>query len=202
MLRLRQAGIIEDRLARAFEAVPRQNFVPVQYLDDSYSQSAFPIECGQTMPSPDMIARCLHVLETGPNMRVLEIGTGSGYQTALLGKLVSRVTSLERYRTLADKARSRLEALKIVNCLISHADGINGASGALFDRIIINGALETPPKHLIDQLASNGILLAPVGPPDGVQTYLKMKKIGLRFDTEKLFEVRMQPLRAGLAQAI
>lgn len=202
LLRLRTAGIMEPRLFKAFEAVPRQNFVPLIFLDNSYDQGSFPIECGQTMPPADRVARTLLALDVAEGHRVLEIGTGSGYQAALLGHLGGKVTSLERYRTLVEKAKIRLETLKIDNVIVSHADGMDGVRGALFDRIIINGAVSGPPKHLLDQLASNGILIAPVGPPDGVQKMTKMMKIGSRFEYEVLFEVRMQPLEPGLAKAI
>ena len=95
-----------------------------------------------------------------------------------------------------------LDTLKITNVLASHADGMAGLSNALFDRIVINGSLPEAPKHLIEQLASNGIMIAPVGPPDGVQQLTRMTKIGSRFQNEVLFDVRMQPLKPGLSKAI
>jgi protein-L-isoaspartate(D-aspartate) O-methyltransferase len=202
LLRLRTAGIMEKRLFKAFEIVPRQNFVPIIFLDESYSPGSFPIECGQIMTSADQVARTLLALNVAAKDRVMEIGTGSGYQAALLANLAGKVTTLERYRTLAEKAKTRLDALKISNTLVTHADGREGNANSLFDRIIINGAVPEPPKHLIDQLASNGILIAPVGPADGVQMMTKMTKIGSRFQNEELFEVRMQPLLAGLSKAI
>lgn len=202
LLRLRTAGIMEPRLFAAFEAVPRQNFVPIIHLDESYARGSFPIECGQTMTAADQVARTLLALEVGEKHRVLEVGTGSGYQTALLCQLGDRVTTLERFRTLADKARTRLENLKISNVVITHADGRNGVPGALFDRIVVNGSMEEAPRHLIDQLASNGLLIAPVGPPDDEQMLTLMTKIGSRFQVEKLFPVRMQPLAEGVSRAI
>lgn len=202
LLRLRTAGIMEPRLFAAFEAVPRQNFVPIIHLDESYARGSFPIECGQTMTAADQVARTLLALEVGEKHRVLEVGTGSGYQTALLCQLGDRVTTLERFRTLADKARTRLENLKISNVVVTHADGRNGVPGALFDRIVVNGSMEEAPRHLIDQLASNGLLIAPVGPPDDEQMLTLMTKIGSRFQVEKLFPVRMQPLAEGVSRAI
>ena len=202
LLRLRTAGIMEPRLFKAFEAVPRQNFVPIIYLDQSYDPGSFPIECGQTMPPADRVARTLLALEVGEGHRVLEVGTGSGYQTALLAHLGNKVTSLERFRTLADKARIRLETLKIDNAVVSIADGIQGIRGMLFDRIILNGSLSEAPRYLVDQLASNGILIVPVGPADGVQKMMKMTKIGSRFEYAELFDVRVQPLATGTAAAI
>ncbi|WP_075996495.1 protein-L-isoaspartate(D-aspartate) O-methyltransferase [Salaquimonas pukyongi] len=202
LLRLRTASVVDKRLFAAFEAVPRQNFVPLVFLDHSYEPGSFPIECGQTMTSADQVARTLLSLDVGASHRVLEIGTGSGYQTALLAHLAKKVTSLDRFRTLVDKAKIRLDTLKITNTLISHADGMDGMPKSLFDRILLNGSVKEPPKHLIEQLASNGVIIAPVGPPDGVQQLVRMTKIGSRFQNETLFEVRMQPLKPGLSRAI
>lgn len=202
LLRLRQSGIMEPRLFKAFEAVPRQNFVPIIYLDDCYARGSFPIECGQIMTSADQVARTLLAADIEPKHRVLEIGTGSGYQTALLAHLALKVTSLDRYRTLVEKTKTRLEGLKINNVLVSHGDGRDGLPNTLFDRIIFNGSLQKQPKHLIEQLASGGMIMVPVGPPDGVQVMTQMEKIGSRFEIKELFEVRMQPLKAGLAKAI
>lgn len=202
LLRLRQSGIMDQRLFKAFEAVPRQNFVPIVFFEDCYARGSFPIECGQIMTSADQVARTLLAAEIGARHRVLEIGTGSGYQAALIAQLAQKVTSLDRFRTLVEKAKTRLDNLKISNVLVSHADGRDGLPNALFDRIIINGAVQELPKHLIDQVASNGVILAPVGPGDGVQKMMRMEKIGSRFQNDELFETRMQPLLPGLAKAI
>jgi protein-L-isoaspartate(D-aspartate) O-methyltransferase len=202
LLRLRTAGIMDKRLFKAFEAVPRQNFVPLIYLDDSYSRGAFPIECGQIMTSGDQVAKTLLALELEDKHRVLEIGTGTGYQTALISHLAAKITSIERYRTLADKARTRLETLSISNVHITHGDGRDGVPGSLFDRIIINGALLEAPKALSDQLASNGRIIVPIGPADGVQKLTRLVKVGSRINVEELFDVRMQPLEKGMSKAI
>lgn len=202
LLRLRTAGIMDSRLFRAFEAVPRQNFVPLIFLDDSYGRGAFPIECGQIMSAADQVARSLLALAVGERHRVLEIGTGTGYQAALLAHLGAKITSLERYRTLVEKARTRLTALKIANVLVTHADGREGMPGQLFDRIIVNGAIDAMTPALTDQLASNGMMIAPLGPGDGEQMLTRLTKTGSRLETEELFKVRMQPLMAGVSQAI
>ena len=193
---------MDKRLFKAFEAVPRQNFVPLIYLDDSYSRGAFPIECGQIMTSGDQVAKTLLALEPEDKHRVLEIGTGTGYQTALMSHLAAKITSIERYRTLADKARTRLETLSISNVHITHGDGRDGVPGSLFDRIIINGALLEAPKALSDQLASNGRIIVPIGPADGVQKLTRLVKVGSRINVEELFDVRMQPLEKGMSKAI
>ena len=202
LLRLRTAGIMDKRLFEAFEAIPRQNFVPIIFLDASYSPGSFPIECGQSMESADQLARILLALDVQPGNRILEIGTGSGYVTALLAHMGGKVTSVDRYRTLIEKARQRLSQLKIDNVTLEQRDGRDGIEGQLYDRIFISGALPQVPKQFLDQLASNGVLVAPIGPGDGVQTVTKLTKIGSRFEKEELFETRCQPLEAGVARAI
>ncbi|MCB1462173.1 MAG: protein-L-isoaspartate(D-aspartate) O-methyltransferase [Nitratireductor sp.] len=201
LLRLRAMGL-PHRLMMAFEAVPRQNFVPVMHLDESYGRGQLPIECGQTMTGPDQIARTLQAFDVRENHRVLEIGTGSGYQTGLLAALAGKVISMERYHTLADKARQRLVALNMENVEIRLADGNEGIPGQAFDRIIINGSFAEPPRLFIEQLASGGTMIVPIGPPDGAQTLTKFVKTGSRFEVTELFTVRMQPLIEGVSKAI
>ncbi|GIL00914.1 MAG: protein-L-isoaspartate O-methyltransferase [Alphaproteobacteria bacterium] len=200
LLRLRAMGL-SQRLMRAFEAVPRQNFVPVMYLDESYGRGQLPIECGQTMTGPDQVARTLQALNVLETHRVLEIGTGSGYQAALLGTLAAKVTSLERFRTLVDKARLRLSQLEIASVTVDLADGSDGLPSLVFDRIVVNCALAEPPTFL-EQLVSGGILIAPIGPGDGQQMLRKFEKAGSRFEATDLFPVRMQPLLRGVSRAI
>jgi len=200
LLRLRAIGL-SQRLMRAFEAVPRQNFVPVMHLDDSYGRGQLPIECGQTMTSPDQIARTLQALNVGETHRVLELGTGTGYQTALLANLGTKVASLERFRTLVDKAKHRIAQLGIANTAVELADGRAGMPGQMFDRIVINCAVPDTPQF-VEQLASGGVMIAPVGPPDGVQMLRKFEKAGSRFEASDLFPVRMQPFIVGISRAI
>lgn len=201
LLRLRAMGL-PHRLMKAFEAVPRQNFVPVMHLDESYARGRLPIECGQTMTGPDQVARTLQELDVRETDRVLEIGTGTGYQAALLGTLAAKVISLERFRTLVDKAKLRLSALDIVNVEVRLADGRDGLPGQTFDRIVVNCACPELPRHFTDQLAPEGILIAPVGPGDGIQVMRKFTKAGSRLETADLFEVRMQPFIEGVSEAI
>lgn len=200
LLRLRAIGL-SQRLMRAFEAVPRQNFVPVMHLDESYGRGQLPIECGQTMTGPDQVARTLQALNVLESHRVLEIGTGSGYQAALLGSLAAKVASLDRFRTLVDKAKLRLAQLEIANVSVELLDGCDGFPGRVFDRIIVNCALPEPPVFL-DQLVSGGILIAPIGPRDGQQILRKFEKTGSRFEEIDLFPVRTQPMIKGISQAI
>lgn len=201
LLRLRAMGLPHHLMA-AFEAVPRQNFVPIMHLDESYSRGQLPIECGQIMTSADQLARQLMVFDVQSKHRVLDIGTGSGYQAALLGHMAHKVTSLDRYRTLVEKAKQRIQALGIENVSVTLADGREGVEGQMFDRIIANGAFPDVPEFLTNQLASGGIAIAAIGPGDGQQMMTKFVKSGSRLRKEEMFPVRMQPFLAGVSQAI
>ena len=203
ILRLRELGVLDHRLLSAFEEVPRQNFVPVIYLDEAYNRGLFPIECGQTMTSVDDVALALHALNVPKNAKILELGTGTGYQTALLARLGGKVISIERFRTLVEKARARITGLGLDNVLIKHADGANGSSeDGLFDSIIANCSVDATPKGFLDQLSSGGVMVAAIGPGDDVQMLKKMTKVGSRFEIQNLFEVRFQPFEPGISQAI
>ncbi len=201
LLRLRAIGL-DHRLMEALEQVPRQNFVPVMHLFESYERGQLPIECGQTMTSADQVARTLQELDVHENHRVLEIGTGSGYQAALLSILADRVTSLERFRTLADKAMIRLATLELTNIQVMLVDGRSGLPGQIFDRIVVNCAFAEPPREFIDQLSSGGVMLAPVGPAAERQKLTRFHKVGSRFEARELFDVRMQPFMSGVSLAI
>ncbi len=201
LLRLRAMGL-SHALMTALEKVPRQNFVPPMHQLESYEKGALPIECGQTMTTADQVAASLAALEVENAHRVLEIGTGSGYQAALLGMLATKVTTLERFRTLVDKAAMRVKNLEITNVITELADGRNGMPGQVFDRIIVNCSHHEPPRFYLEQLASHGLLIAPIGPGDGEQMLRKYVKIGSRFEPEDLFPVRMQPFIPGLSETI
>ncbi|MCF6322366.1 MAG: protein-L-isoaspartate(D-aspartate) O-methyltransferase [Rhizobiaceae bacterium] len=203
LLRLRELGVTDHRLLSAFEQVPRQSFVPVIYLDAAYDRGQFPIECGQMMTSVDLVARTLHALDVPPNAKVLELGTGSGYQSALLANLAEKVISIERYRTLEEKSRIRLKSLELDNVRILLADGSNGGDEqGLFDRIVSNCSFDVVPKGFLDRLSSGGVMVAPIGPGDETQILTKLTKVGSRFEIENLFEVRYQPFIPGISEAI
>lgn len=203
LLRMRAAGIDSRALMAAVEAVPRRNFVPVQWHQSLWSERMVPIACGETMEGLDLQARALHALEPGNGHRVLEVGTGSGYTAALLSKLAGRVLSVDRFKTLAEQARQRLETLGITNVAVRQADAQDGlAAEGPFDRIVVWAAFESLPRSFVDQLSTNGIMIAPVGPAEGVQTLAKLTKIGSRFERQDIAEVRLQPIYKGLAAAL
>jgi len=203
LLRLRSNGITDHRLLSAFEEIPRRNFVPVIHISDAYARGQMPIECGQSMTGVGMVAQILSSLEIERGHRVLELGTGTGYQTALLSKLGEKIVSLERFRTLREKAQGRLEQLEIKNVIVKLADGSKAEPElSISDRIVSNFAFPDIPREFIDNIAANGIMIAPVGPVGEVQIMKKFIKIGSRLQVEDLFEVRTQHYISGISKAI
>ena len=203
LLRLRSNGITDHRLLTAFEDVPRRNFVPVIHVTEAYARGQMPIECGQSMTAVSMVAKVLSALEVDATHRVLELGTGTGYQAALLGRLATKVVSVERFRTLHDKAKDRLAQLKIENVFVKLLDGSNAATElGLSDRIVSNFAFPEIPKPFIENLASNGVMIAPIGQPGEIQVMKRLTKVGSRFHAEDLFPVRTQPFIKGISKAI
>jgi protein-L-isoaspartate(D-aspartate) O-methyltransferase len=186
------------------DAVPREYFVTTEFADNAYADQALPIACGQTISQPYVVAYMTEQLDVARDMRVLEVGTGSGYQAAILSRLAREVVSIERYRTLADTARERLKTLGYKNVTILHGDGFAGApERAPFDRIIVTAAAEEIPQTLVDQLAPNGRMLLPLGSRNGVQHIVKLLKAGDGSVTrEKLIAVRFVPLLPGQAQEL
>ena len=208
MLRLRQAGFADQKLLAAVEATKRDLFVPVSTIHLAWLPFPLPLPCGQTMPSPVATAAMVSALRLNETCSVLEIGTGSAYQTALIARLAKKIHSVERYRTLADQARKVLTTLEVNNATVALADGSTAAGRkgpggqALYDRIITDCAFEDLPRDLLDQLASTGLVVAPIGPATGVQTVARLTKVGSRFERENLFEIRSTPLERGLAVAL
>jgi len=203
LLRLRSRGITEHRLLSAFEKVPRKNFVPIIHITEAYAPGQMPIECGQSMTAVSMVAKILDTLSIEKGNRVLELGTGTGYQTALMSILAEKVVSVERFRTLHEKAKTRLSQLGLKNVMLNFSDGSAGtAELGVSDRIISNFSFPEIPREFIDNLAANGIMIAPVGPAEDVQVMKKFTKIGTRFQVEDLFQVRMQPAIKGVSKAI
>jgi protein-L-isoaspartate(D-aspartate) O-methyltransferase len=185
------------------DSVPREQFVLADYADAAYADSAMPIACGQTISQPYVVAYMTEQLEVTREHRVLEVGTGSGYQTAVLGLLAGQVYSIERYRTLADRARETLERLGYDNVTIIAGDGFDGLpQHAPYDRIMVTAAAETIPEALTGQLAEGGILLLPLGAHDGAQRIVKVTVGEEGLAQQDLLPVRFVPLLPGQAQEL
>lgn len=200
IMELRSRGIRDARLLSAIERVPRRLFLTARQHVLAYVDTQLPIECGQSIPSPSTIAMMLEHLKVRADDRVLEVGTGSGYQAALLSKLAGSVMSLERYRTLVDLARQRLATLKADNVNLELADGIEGWDNeAPYDRIIISGCVDDVPDALKAQLDEGGILIAPVGEAGHPQRLLRVERQGNAFVEQELATVRFVPLVRGIA---
>ncbi len=202
LLSMRRRGVQDVRVLRALELVPRERFVADGQADIAYADQALPISCGQTISQPYVVAAMTEALGIEPTHNVLEIGTGSGYQAAILAHLAGKVVSIERYKTLADVARERLKALGLDNVTVIAGDGALGVSEfAPFDRIIVTAAAPEIPPAWQEQLKEGGILVVPIGPASGVQTLAKLTKRGSEWAREELMAVRFVPLVAGKAEA-
>jgi protein-L-isoaspartate(D-aspartate) O-methyltransferase len=203
LLDMRQRGIMDAAVLRAMEEVPRDKFVMAAHARSAYSDLAMPIPCGQTISQPYVVAYMTEQLDVQPRHHVLEVGTGSGYQAAILSRLAAKVTSVERYRTLADAARIRLKALRYDNVDVIAGDGMAGVPDrAPFDRIIVTAAAETIPQALVDQLAVGGIMVLPLGPHDAHQTLVKLVRTEEGVEQTELIDVRFVPLLPGQAQEL
>ncbi len=203
LLGLRQRGIADAAVLRAMDQVPREHFVENQFQDSAYADQALPIACGQTISQPYVVAYMTEQLDVEPQHKVLEIGTGSGYQTAILSRLAREVVTVERYRTLAEAARTRLASLGYDNVDVRVGDGFAGAPDkAPYDRIMVTAAAESTPQQLVEQLAEGGIMLLPLGPHSGSQQLVKLKKTASGTEREDLIAVRFVPLLPGRAREL
>lgn len=161
---LRRRGIVDQRVLQAMQSVPRHSFIDIEYMDEAYADGPLPIGHGQTISQPYIVAFMTEKLEVEPNHTVLEIGTGYGYQTAVLSLLVKKVITVERIQALAESAKSRLIALGFNNAAVICANGWNGyEESAPYDRIMVAACPRSVPKPLITQLANNGRMVIPVG---------------------------------------
>jgi protein-L-isoaspartate(D-aspartate) O-methyltransferase len=203
LLTLRRRGISNQAVLRAMDEVPREHFVTPETMDAAYADQALPIACGQTISQPYVVAYMTEQLDVHPEHRVLEVGTGSGYQAAILSRLAREVVSIERYRTLADQARARLKTLGYDNVEVITGDGLAGVpSRAPFDRIIVTAAAEQVPEALIEQLVDGGIMVLPLGARDATQVLVKLTKNKDRLTHEELIPVRFVPLLPGKAREL
>lgn len=201
LLRLRSLSIDDRSLVEAIEASPRDRFVSAHYIDQPYLSRSVPIECGQNMTGVDQVVRTVHAMKLAPTHTVLEIGTGTGYQAALIARLSKKVLTFDRYATLCRQATERMEHLGIENCIVRQADGLASLSELrLYDRIVANGVFPTQPKQFLDHLASGGAMIVAIGDPVGEQMLVRLTKVGSRFDRKDLFPVRMTPFQSGIAE--
>ncbi|MEH2497693.1 protein-L-isoaspartate(D-aspartate) O-methyltransferase [Bradyrhizobium sp. AZCC 1678] len=202
-LTLRRRGISDQAVLRAMEEVPREVFVAAGDRGHAYRDSALGIACGQTISQPFVVAYMTEQLQLRKDHKVLEIGTGSGYQAAVLSRLCAHVLTIERYRTLADTARDRLEALGYFNIEVMYGDGFDIPPGAGdFDRIIVTAAMEQIPDTLQRRLEPGGILIAPVGPHHGTQTLVRVTRKDSGFERKELVDVRFVPALPGIAREL
>jgi len=200
ILAMRRSGITDTRVLGAMERIPRDAFVPVTFRDRAYDDVALPIGRHQTISQPSIVARMTQALEVGSRMKVLEVGTGSGYQAAILAGLCRRLYTVERHRELLDLAERQFTSLRITNITTRLGDGSLGwPEQAPFDRIIVTAAATDMPAALANQLAVGGIMVVPVGSTDGDQTLMRVRRTDDGFDNETAGSVRFVPLVPGVA---
>ena len=199
LMELRRAGIGDARVLGAIEKTPREKFVPPAFEDQAYENLALPIGQGQTVSQPYVVALMTVKLELGERHNALEIGTGSGYQAAVLARLCRRVFSIERHRELLRDAERRFGELHLRNIVCRCGDGTKGwPEQAPYDRVIVTAAAGQVPPTLIDRLAPGGILVAPVGEDHRDQQLIRIRRHDHGFSTENLGLVRFVPLVVGL----
>lgn len=200
LLNLRRRGIMNAAVLRAMDEVPREHFVIPELVGAAYADQALPIACGQTISQPYLVAYMTEQLDLRPQHRVLEIGTGSGYQAAVLSRIVGEVVTVERYRTLAETAQARLRTLGYDNIEVIVGDGIPGLPDrAPFERVIVTAAAVDIPPVLFAQLAPDGVMLLPLGAHEAGQVLVKLTKTKDGLRREELIDVCFVPLLAGKA---
>lgn len=195
VLELRQCGIADIAVLSAMERVPRELFVPPAFIHQAWENVALPIDCGQTISQPEIVARMTEALQVDDRARVLEIGTGSGYQTAVLSHLCRRVYTIERHRALLRQAESRLSRLRRRNITTRPGDGSRGwPEQAPFERILVTAAAIDIPPNLSGQLANGGIMVVPIGDDETNQRIVRVKRKESGLDIEDLGPVKFVPL--------
>ncbi|MSO89599.1 MAG: protein-L-isoaspartate(D-aspartate) O-methyltransferase [Rhodospirillaceae bacterium] len=198
VMELRGAGVTDTRVLSAIERAPREIFVPSPFVDQAYASSPLPIGHGQTLSAPSVVGMMTQALETGPRLKVLEVGTGSGYQTVVLSRLCRRVYTIERHRPLLDDAEARFATLRLHNITTRHGDGgLGWPEQAPFDRIIVTAAASEPPETLLGQLAVGGVMVIPIGGRGDDQRLLRFKKEEHGVVSTDLGAVRFVPLVGG-----
>ena len=198
VMELRQEGLTDRLVLGAIERTPRELFVPPSFYDQAYENTALPIGHGQTISQPSVVAFMTEKLELSGRMRVLEIGTGCGYQAAVLAHLCRRVYTIERYRELLKEAETRFTELRLHNITTRWGDGTKGwPEQAPFDRIIVTAAAPELSEVLIDQLAPDGIMVAPVGGTTLGQSLIRCRRTAEGYQAEEMWPVRFVPMMEG-----
>lgn len=201
LMQLRRSGITDHRVLGAIERVPREAFVPDAFLDQAYEDIALPIGRGQTISQPMVVGLMTQALEVGDRHKVLEIGTGSGYQAAVLARICRRLYSIERHKPLLDLALERIAGMRISNITARWGDGMKGwPEQAPFDRVIVTAAHrgDLPPPALTDQLAIGGIIVIPMGDEKRNQRVVRFTRTETGLEREDLWPVRFVPLLPDL----
>ena len=198
---LRSKGVTDSRVLTAMEKIDRGPFIRGLFAERAYEDMPLPIACGQTISQPSIVGLMTQALQVSTRDTVLEVGTGSGYQAAILSQLARRVYTVDRHRRLVREAQAVFDAMELVNITAFAADGSFGLPDqAPFDRILVTAAAEDPPGPLLAQLRQGGIMVVPVGQSDAVQTLIKVTRTESGFDYEELRAVRFVPLLEGLGQ--
>ncbi len=198
---LRSKGVTDKRVLSAMETIDRGPFIRGLFAERAYEDMPLPIACGQTISQPSVVGLMTQALQLSPRDKVLEIGTGSGYQAAILSKLARRVYTIDRHRRLVHEAREIFDRLDLTNITAITADGSFGlAEQAPFDRIIVTAAAEDPPGPLLAQLKEGGIMVVPVGQSDAVQHLIRVRKTADGLEYDELRAVRFVPLLEGLGK--
>jgi len=202
IMELRSQGISDTEVLSAMERVPRELFVPEAFQDQAYENIALPIGAGQTISQPKIVAEMTSALELGPRLKVLEVGTGSGYQAAVLAHLCRRLYTVERHRTLADEAETRFAQLRLGNIVIQVGDGSEGwPAQAPFDRIIVTAQAVMLPDILLAQLREGGVMILPIVEKGQGQKVVRLRRTEKGIERETLMDARFVPLLDGLPRA-
>jgi len=199
LMELRKQGVSDTNVLSAMERVPRQLFVPEAFQDQAYENIALPIGAGQTISQPQIVAEMTAALELGPRLKVLEVGTGSGYQAAVLAHLCRRLYTIERHRSLAEEAERRFTALRLSNIVVQIGDGGAGwPAQAPFDRIIVTAQAEMLPEVLLSQLREGGVMILPIVENGRDHKVLRLRRKANGVERESLMDARFVPLLDGL----
>ena len=203
ILSIRSKGVVDNNVLKALETVNREQFLKGLFAQRAYEDTPLPIDCGQTISQPSIVGLMTQALRVTNRDKILEIGTGSGYQTAILSKLARRIYSVERFKPLYEEARAIFRKLQLNNITSVWGDGSQGVvEQQPFDRIIVTAAAEDPPPTLLNQLKIGGIMVIPVGQSDEIQKLIRVERTEKNFKYEDLCDVRFVPLLEGREEDI